>query len=493
MGARAASGVNVATVAAAFSVTLPDTEVLPATTWNVVEPLATARSNPTATDDPSATPVAPGAGVCEVTDGGIAVANDHDTGSIDAPASFTAPDTVTRYDTAGLNAAVGVKVAVFVLASYADEPATTADDGSVTTMVWPVTGWLNPTATAVLTSTAVAPEAGDCDVIVGRAAVVKLHVTGAMKAPPDDALPDTVTEYVVAGKSAEVGVNVAATPSPLRLTLPATALPAPSTSWKVVVPVATARSKPATSVVASATPVAPGAGVFEITAGGAVVVNDHVVASTCAPAALVAPETVTPNVDSWFSSADGVNVAVFVAALYAVEPAMTLEAESVRTTVAPVTDSLNPTTTVVPRATSAAFGPGVRVAIVGRAAVVNVRVAGVITAPPSEVAPDTVTEYVVFGARAASGANVAVVAGASRVSVPETGLPPSSTTAIDGEPGATGRLKLTPIDVPSATPVAFGAGVREVTDGGAVVVNDQESGAGIAFWSGVLAPETTTE
>jgi hypothetical protein len=223
------------------------------------------------------------------------------------------------------------------------------------------------------------------------------------------------------------------------------------------------------------------------------VVKDHVVGSTCAPAAFVAPDTFTLNVDSWFKSADGVKVAVFVAALYAVEPAITFEAESVTTTVAPVTDSLNPMTTVVPRAMSAAFGPGVRVAIVGRAAVVNVRVAGVITAPPSEVAPETVTEYVVFGARAASGVNVAVVAAASSASDPETELPPSSTTAIEGDPGATGRLKPTPIDVPSGTPVAFGAGVRDVTDGGAVVVNDQESGDGIAFWSGVLAPETTTE
>ena len=74
----------------------------------------------------------------------------------------------------------GVNVAVSVTASYAIEPSTTADDGSVTTISWPVTGWLNPTATVVLTSTAVAPGAGVCDVTVGRTAVAKLHVTGAI-------------------------------------------------------------------------------------------------------------------------------------------------------------------------------------------------------------------------------------------------------------------------------------------------------------------------
>ena len=96
LGASAALGVNVAMVPAAFSAVLPDTGVLSATTWNVVEPFATARSKPTDTVDPRATPVAPGAGVCEVTDGGMDVANDHETGSIDAPASLVAPDTATR-------------------------------------------------------------------------------------------------------------------------------------------------------------------------------------------------------------------------------------------------------------------------------------------------------------------------------------------------------------------------------------------------------------
>jgi hypothetical protein len=95
LGASAALGVNVATVPAAFSATVPDTGVLPATTWNVVDPPTTARSKPAETVVPSATPVAPGAGDSEVTDGALAVVNDHDTGLIEAPAAFVAPAAVT--------------------------------------------------------------------------------------------------------------------------------------------------------------------------------------------------------------------------------------------------------------------------------------------------------------------------------------------------------------------------------------------------------------
>ena len=95
LGASAASGVNVATVPAPLRVTLPDTGVPPATTSKFVEPGVTARSNPADTVVARPTPAAPGVGVCEVTDGGIAVANDHETGSIVAPASFVAPETAT--------------------------------------------------------------------------------------------------------------------------------------------------------------------------------------------------------------------------------------------------------------------------------------------------------------------------------------------------------------------------------------------------------------
>jgi hypothetical protein len=88
--------VNVAVVRAEFSAKVPDTGVLPATTWKVVEPLSTARSKPTDTVVPSATPVATDAGVRDVTAGdGAIVVNDHDTSVIDAPAALVAPETVT--------------------------------------------------------------------------------------------------------------------------------------------------------------------------------------------------------------------------------------------------------------------------------------------------------------------------------------------------------------------------------------------------------------
>ena len=114
LGASAALGVNVARVPAAFNATVPETGVLPATTWNVVEPATTARSKPAATVVPSATPVAPAAGVCVVTDGVPVVVNDQDAGVIAAPAALVAPDATTEYVVAELNGADGVKVAVFV-------------------------------------------------------------------------------------------------------------------------------------------------------------------------------------------------------------------------------------------------------------------------------------------------------------------------------------------------------------------------------------------
>jgi hypothetical protein len=95
LGASIALGVNVATVPVASSARLPVTAVLPATTWSVVEPLTTARSNPTDTVVPSAIPVALGGGDCDATDGATAVVNDHVTGVIDAPAGFVAPEPVT--------------------------------------------------------------------------------------------------------------------------------------------------------------------------------------------------------------------------------------------------------------------------------------------------------------------------------------------------------------------------------------------------------------
>jgi hypothetical protein len=116
-------------------------------------------------------------------------------GSIVAPAAFVPPDAEMVYVVFAFSGAVGVKLAVFVVVLYADEPATALPAGSVTPPVSPVvTDSLNVTEMLEVTATFVAPEAGVTDVTVGRAAVVKVHVTGAIiTLLLDDLAPETVT------------------------------------------------------------------------------------------------------------------------------------------------------------------------------------------------------------------------------------------------------------------------------------------------------------
>jgi hypothetical protein len=63
----------------------------------------------------------------------------------------------------------------------------------VTASVAPVTAWSNPTDTAVLTETFIAPGAGDWEVTAGAAADVKVHETAVMTPPPEEVAPETVT------------------------------------------------------------------------------------------------------------------------------------------------------------------------------------------------------------------------------------------------------------------------------------------------------------
>ena len=69
---------------------------------------------------------------------------------------------------------------------------TAAPPGPVTANVVPVTAWLKPTVTFAPTATFTAFAAGDCEVTVGRAAVVKFQETGVMAGLPTAAAPDTV-------------------------------------------------------------------------------------------------------------------------------------------------------------------------------------------------------------------------------------------------------------------------------------------------------------
>ena len=65
--------------------------------------------------------------------------------------------------------------------------------GFLTTIVAPVTAWSKPTETFEFVATLTAPGAGDCEITVGRAAVVKVHETGAIGPLPTEAEPETVT------------------------------------------------------------------------------------------------------------------------------------------------------------------------------------------------------------------------------------------------------------------------------------------------------------
>src|SRR3954453_9706776 len=96
---------------------------------------------------------------------------------------------------------------------------------------------------------------------------------------------------------------------------------------------------------------------------GAAVVNDQDVAVMVLPAASVAPLTLTVYVVPAASAADGVKVAVRVAALYAVVPATAAPAAVLRpmTTVEAVTSSLKPARTAVPVDTPVALTSGARV------------------------------------------------------------------------------------------------------------------------------------
>jgi hypothetical protein len=173
-----------------------------------------------------------------------------------------------------------------------------------------------------------------------------------------------------------------------------------------------------------------------------------------------------------------VNVATFVVPLYAVEPATAVPAGSVTVIETPVTAWLKPTETVLPTAgTPVASAAGDCDTTVGRAAVVNDHDTGfVIAAPPSETAPDTVAVYVVEGASAALGVNVAIVPAAFSDTVPATELPWVSARLICVDPGVTARSNPATTAAPSATSFAPAAGVSDPTLGASVVRKAQAAG-----------------
>ena len=100
--------------------------------------------------------------------------------------------------------------------------------------------------------------------------MLKLHENGLLIDVPEAfCAPDTVAVYEVPPVSGFVGVNVATVSAPLKLTVPATALPA-----RVLhrerhrTRAVTASENVAVGVTDTATPVAPLPGVTVVTAGG---------------------------------------------------------------------------------------------------------------------------------------------------------------------------------------------------------------------------------
>jgi hypothetical protein len=108
---------------------------------------------------------------------------------------------------------------------------------------------------------------GHCD----TAPVVKLHTNGLLIATPEVfCAPDTVAVYVVLAANELVGVNVATVFPVLKLTVPATELPAASFSVNDVVLGTTACENVAVGATDTGLPVEPEAGVTVVTFGAVV-------------------------------------------------------------------------------------------------------------------------------------------------------------------------------------------------------------------------------
>ena len=201
------------------------------------------------------------------------------------------------------------------------------------------------------------------------------------------------------------------------------------------------------------------------------------------------------------SAADGVNVAVFVPALYAVVPATGVApAASAKPTVAACTGSENVAVGATDVATPVALFAGVVPVTVGgvvsAATVVNDQLNGAaIVLPAVSFTPDTVAVYVVLGARAPEGVKVTVLLVPLYEALPPSGLAPADRM----NPivaGWTGSENVAVGATDAATPVALFAGVLPVTVGGVVsggaaaaVVNDHVNGAAIVLPAVSFTPE----
>jgi hypothetical protein len=101
--------------------------------------------------------------------------------------------------------------------------------------------------------------------------VLKLHENGLLIGVPElFCAPDTVAVYVVLAASELDGVNVATVPAPLKLTEPATAVPAESFTVNDTVLDTTAWENVAVGATDTGLPVDPAPGVTPVTTGAVV-------------------------------------------------------------------------------------------------------------------------------------------------------------------------------------------------------------------------------
>jgi hypothetical protein len=243
-------------------------------------------------------------------------------------------------------------------------------------------------------------------------------------------------------------VNVATVPPAFIVTAPGVVWFSASTTWKEVDRFATARSKPAASVVSSGTAVALSTGVCVVRTGGSVIVNDHDTGTGIfCPSAVAAPETVAVYTAPGASGALGVKRATVEASRKVSAPGTLLLARSrtVNDTDAGTIGWLNVAVAGEFNGTSVAFAAGVRaLRTTCGAAVVNEKAKGAaIGTPPKFVAPLVVTVNFVDGVKSASGVNVASFVDASNDRVPATALPSWSTTVICTDAGNSAWLKVT--------------------------------------------------
>jgi hypothetical protein len=261
----------------------------------------------------------------------------------------------------------------------------------------------NVARTCASVATPVLPEAGCVDATLGPLVVVNVQLDAASAMPADDAIvPASDAVYTVPAVSAAVGVRVAVFDVPSYATVAPTGVVEPcAVSVKLVVVIVAgsiAVEKTAETVVASATPLAPDAGVVDETVGGAgvvagaVVVKVHECALPSVVPAVSATElsSVAVYVVPFASAAPGVRVAVLVAASYATLAATGAAAPwavSVKVELVIVAASIAPENvalTCASTAMSVAPAAGVVEVTVGPAAtVVNCHVTALGSAMPS--------------------------------------------------------------------------------------------------------------